>query len=116
MRTRWTTPIAALLAGAAFLVPLTVAVYGVWSYANDNIAFAQQEALGNDYVDTGIAQVVRERLDRLLHQLLERVHRYSLAMGRGSRPITRWKNDRQRKKKERAKKHAAPAAAAPKKS
>jgi len=28
-------------------------------------------------------------------------------MGRGSRPIRRWKNDRQRKKKARAKQHAA---------
>jgi len=28
-------------------------------------------------------------------------------MGRGSRAIRRWKNDRQRKKKERAKKRAA---------
>jgi hypothetical protein len=27
-------------------------------------------------------------------------------MGRGSRPIRRWKNDRQRKKKERAKRVA----------
>ena len=27
-------------------------------------------------------------------------------MGRGSRPIRRWKNDRQRKKKERAKRTA----------
>jgi hypothetical protein len=27
-------------------------------------------------------------------------------MGRGSRPIRRWKNDRQRKKKERAKRAA----------
>jgi hypothetical protein len=36
-------------------------------------------------------------------------------MGRGSRAIRRWKNDRQRKKKERARKRAAPAAA-PKKS
>jgi hypothetical protein len=32
-------------------------------------------------------------------------------MGRGSRAIKRWKNDRQRKKKERARRHAAPAAA-----
>jgi hypothetical protein len=31
-------------------------------------------------------------------------------MGRGSRAIRRWKNDRQRKKKERAKKHAPTAA------
>jgi hypothetical protein len=28
-------------------------------------------------------------------------------MGRGSRPIKRWKNDRQRKKKARAKRRAA---------
>jgi hypothetical protein len=28
-------------------------------------------------------------------------------MGRGSRPIRRWRNDRQRKKKERAKRAAA---------
>jgi hypothetical protein len=28
-------------------------------------------------------------------------------MGRGSRPIKRWKNDRQRKKKERQKRAAA---------
>jgi len=28
-------------------------------------------------------------------------------MGRGSRPIKRWRNDRQRKKKARAKKKAA---------
>jgi hypothetical protein len=28
-------------------------------------------------------------------------------MGRGSRPIKRWKNDRQRKKKIRDKRHAA---------
>jgi hypothetical protein len=28
-------------------------------------------------------------------------------MGRGSRPIKRWKNDRQRKKKARERKHAA---------
>jgi hypothetical protein len=28
-------------------------------------------------------------------------------MGRGSRPIRRWKNDRQRKKKEREKRAAA---------
>jgi hypothetical protein len=34
-------------------------------------------------------------------------------VGRGSRPIKRWKNDRQRKKKARDKKHAqAPPAAA----
>jgi hypothetical protein len=31
-------------------------------------------------------------------------------MGRGSRAIRRWKNDRQRKKKEREKRNAAPAA------
>jgi len=43
-------PVKFALISTAFLVPLTVAVYGVWSYANDNIAFAQQEALGNDYV------------------------------------------------------------------
>jgi hypothetical protein len=35
-------------------------------------------------------------------------------MGRGSRPIKRWKNDRQRKKKEREKKHASATAAAKK--
>jgi hypothetical protein len=29
-------------------------------------------------------------------------------MGRGSRPIRRWKNDRQRKKKERDKRGSAP--------
>jgi hypothetical protein len=31
-------------------------------------------------------------------------------MGRGSRPIRRWKNDRQRKKKARERKNAAPQA------
>jgi hypothetical protein len=31
-------------------------------------------------------------------------------MGRGSRPIRRWKNDRQRKKKTRERKSAAPPA------
>jgi hypothetical protein len=31
-------------------------------------------------------------------------------MGRGSRPIKRWKNDRQRKKKAREKRVAAPPA------
>jgi len=31
-------------------------------------------------------------------------------MGRGSRAIRRWKNDRQRKKKERAKRQAPPPA------
>jgi hypothetical protein len=31
-------------------------------------------------------------------------------MGRGSRPIRRWKNDRQRKKKARERKQALPAA------
>jgi len=36
---------------AAFLAPLIVAVYGVWGYANANIAFARQEQLGNDYVE-----------------------------------------------------------------
>jgi hypothetical protein len=30
-------------------------------------------------------------------------------MGRGSRPLKRWRNDRQRKKKERRKKKAQPA-------
>ncbi|HSK17420.1 MAG TPA: hypothetical protein VK915_14790 [Gaiellaceae bacterium] len=33
-------------------------------------------------------------------------------MGRGSRAIRRWKNDRQRKKKEREKRHTAEAGAA----
>jgi hypothetical protein len=33
------------------------------------------------------------------------------AMGRGSRAIKRWKNDRQRKKKEREKRQTAPAPA-----
>jgi hypothetical protein len=32
-------------------------------------------------------------------------------MGRGSRPIKRWQNDRQRKKKERDKRHAGEAGA-----
>jgi len=32
-------------------------------------------------------------------------------MGRGSRAIRRWKNDRQRKKKEREKRNATPPAA-----
>jgi hypothetical protein len=36
-------------------------------------------------------------------------------MGRGSRPIRRWQNDRQRKKKEREKRHAATAGAKRKK-
>jgi hypothetical protein len=31
-------------------------------------------------------------------------------MGRGSRPLKRWRNDRQRKKKERAKRKAKAAA------
>jgi hypothetical protein len=34
-------------------------------------------------------------------------------VGRGSRPTTRWKNDRQRKKKERAKRRASLAAPPP---
>jgi hypothetical protein len=46
-------------------------------------------------------QVVRQRRDRLVDHVLEVVHGYSLAMGRGSRPIRRWRNDRQRKKKAR---------------
>jgi hypothetical protein len=32
---------------------------------------------------------------------------YSLAVGRGSRPVRRWKNDRQRKKKARERRTAA---------
>jgi hypothetical protein len=37
-------------------------------------------------------------------------------MGRGSRPIKRWKNDRQRKKKARERKHAVEAGAAKRRS
>jgi len=48
---------------AAFLVPLVVAVYGVWTYANDSIAFAQAEQLGNAYV-----QPMNELLRSLAHQ------------------------------------------------
>ena len=33
-------------------------------------------------------------------------------MGRGSRPLKRWRNDRKRKKKEREKRHAAEVGAA----
>src|SRR5262245_14111064 len=35
----------------AFLIPLAVAVYGVVSYADDNIEFARQEQLGVAYVE-----------------------------------------------------------------
>jgi methyl-accepting chemotaxis protein len=38
------------LISAAFLVPLGVATYGVFSYANDNIDFAEQERLGVTYL------------------------------------------------------------------
>jgi methyl-accepting chemotaxis protein len=39
------------LISAAFLVPLSVATYGVITYANDNIEFAAQERLGVAYLD-----------------------------------------------------------------
>jgi len=42
------------------------------------------------------------------------VRSYSLPMGRGSRRIRRWQNDRQRKKKARERKDAPPPAPAKK--
>ena len=44
-------PVKFALISAAFLVPLTVATYGVITYANDNIEFAAQERLGVAYLD-----------------------------------------------------------------
>src|SRR5437868_5002562 len=38
------------LISLAFMVPLGIAVYGVFSYANDNIAFAEEERMGGVYV------------------------------------------------------------------
>jgi hypothetical protein len=40
------------------------------------------------------------------------MYRVPSLMGRGSRPIRRWRNDRKRKKKERAKRRADEAGAA----
>jgi hypothetical protein len=40
------------------------------------------------------------------------MYRVPTLMGRGSRPIKRWRNDRKRKKKEREKRHATEVGAA----
>ena len=66
------------------------------------------DALGSLLVARELAELVQlfdgaARLKRHGGQL----YKLPSLMGRGSRPIKRWRNDRQRKKKERARRRAA---------
>ena len=89
-------PLKFAIISAAFLVPLGVAVYAMWSYAGDNIQFAYLERVGVHYTDSlnalaranldlhvaratkadsGTTQSITQRGDTALSELDERVSR-----------------------------------------
>src|SRR5688572_4317379 len=62
----------------AFMVPLGIAVYGVFSYSNSNIAFAAQERMGGAYVAP---------MNNLLRALVETQASGSLSTAAGERAL-----------------------------